>query len=399
MKIHEYQGKQIFSRYGIPVPKGYPCLTPEEAGSAAARLIEETKTPVVVVKAQIHAGGRGKGGGVKVVKGGAEEAKTIAAKLLGMQLVTHQTGPEGQKVRRLYVEQGLDIARELYLGFVVDREKRRIAVMASTEGGVEIEKVAAETPEKILTEHVDPAVGLAGYQARKLAFGLRLGEGSPDPKLTIAEFVSVVTKLATLFEKEDCSLCEVNPLVVTKQGKILALDAKINFDDNASGRHKEWAELMDKDEEDPVELEAKEAGLSYVSLDGDIGCLVNGAGLAMATMDIIKHHGGTPANFLDVGGGATKDQVTKAFKMILTSPKVKGIFVNIFGGIMRCDVIAEGVVTATRELGLKVPLVVRLEGTNVEEGKRILANSGLRIEAADGMGDGAKKIVAAVRAA
>jgi len=399
MKIHEYQGKQLFARYGIPIPKGYPCLTAEEAGQVAARLIEETKTPVVVVKAQIHAGGRGKGGGVKVVKGGAEEAKAVASKLIGMQLVTHQTGPEGQKVRRLYVEQGLDIARELYLGLVVDREKRRIAIMASTEGGVEIEKVAAETPEKILTEHVDPAVGLSGYQARKLAFGLKLPEGSPDPKTTVAEFASIVSKLAALFDKEDCSLCEVNPLIVTKQGKVLALDSKINFDDNASGRHKEWAELMDKDEEDPVELEAKEAGLSYVSLDGDIGCLVNGAGLAMATMDIIKHHGGTPANFLDVGGGATKDQVTKAFKMILSSPKVKGIFVNIFGGIMRCDVIAEGVVAATRELELKVPLVVRLEGTNVEQGKAILASSGLRIQAADGMGDGAKRIVAAVRAA
>src|SRR4051812_40138778 len=393
MKIHEYQGKQIFARYGIPIPKGYACLSAEQAGSAAARLIEETKTPVVVVKAQIHAGGRGKGGGVKVVKGGAEEAKAVAVKLLGMQLVTHQTGPEGQKVRRLYVEQGLDIARELYLGLVVDREKRRIAVMASTEGGVEIEKVAAETPEKILTEHVDPAVGLAGYQARKLAFGLRLNEGSPDPKLTVSEFVSVVTKLATLFEKEDCSLCEVNPLIVTKTGKVLALDAKLNFDDNASGRHKDWVELMDKDEEDPVELEAKEAGLSYVSLDGDIGCLVNGAGLAMATMDIIKHHGGTPANFLDVGGGATKDQVTKAFKMILSSPKVKGIFVNIFGGIMKCDVIAEGVIAATRELSLKVPLVVRLEGTNVEQGKKLLAESGLAIQPADSMADGAKKIV------
>ena len=399
MKIHEYQGKQIFARYGIPIPKGYPCLTADEAGKAAERLIAETKTPVVVVKAQIHAGGRGKGGGVKVVKGGAAEAKEVASKLFGMQLVTHQTGPEGQKVRRLYVEQGLDIARELYLGLVVDREKRRIAVMASTEGGVEIEKVAAETPEKILTEHVDPAVGLGGYQARKLAFGLGLTQGVPDPKATVAEFVSIVSKLAVLFDKEDCSLCEVNPLIVTKTGKVLALDAKLNFDDNASGRHKDWLELMDKDEEDPVELEAKEAGLSYVSLDGDIGCLVNGAGLAMATMDIIKHHGGTPANFLDVGGGATKEQVTKAFKMILTSPKVKGIFVNIFGGIMRCDVIAEGVVTATRELGLKVPLVVRLEGTNVEQGKAILANSGLRIQAADGMGDGAKKIVAAVRAA
>src|SRR3954464_6911670 len=399
MKIHEYQGKQIFQKYGIPTPKGFPVFQASEAEGIAKKLIDETKIPVVVVKAQIHAGGRGKGGGVKVVKGGPAEAKAVSEKLLGMQLITHQTGPEGQKVQRLYVEQGLDIARELYLGLVVDREKRRIAVMASTEGGVEIEKVAAETPEKILTEHVDPAVGLAGYQARKLAFGLRLGEGSPDPKLTVSEFVSIVTKLATLFEKEDCSLCEVNPLIVTKQGKVVALDAKLNFDDNASGRHKDWNELMDKDEEDPVELEAKEAGLSYVSLDGDIGCLVNGAGLAMATMDIIKHHGGTPANFLDVGGGATKEQVTKAFKMILTSPKVKGIFVNIFGGIMRCDVIAEGVVAATRELGLKVPLVVRLEGTNVELGKQILKDSGLAIQPADTMSDGAKKIVAAVRAA
>jgi succinyl-CoA synthetase beta subunit len=324
--------------------------------------------------------------------------ESVASKLLGMNLVTHQTGPEGQKVRRLYVEQGLDIARELYLGLVVDRETRRIAIMASTEGGVEIEKVAAETPEKILIEYVDPAIGLSGYQARKLAFGLGIGNGTPDPKATTAEFVRIVTKLAQLFEKEDCSLCEVNPLVVTKSGNVVALDSKINFDDNASARHKDWNELMDADEEDPVELEAKDAGLSYVSLDGDIGCLVNGAGLAMATMDIIKHHGGSPANFLDVGGGATKDQVTKAFSMILKSPKVKGIFVNIFGGIMRCDVIAEGVVAATRELGLKVPLVVRLEGTNVEQGKKILAESGLAIQPADGMADGAKKIVQAVRA-
>ncbi len=398
MKIHEYQGKQIFARYGLPVPKGYVAFDAEEAGKAAKRLIDETGIPVVVVKAQIHAGGRGKGGGVKVVKGGADEAKSIAGKLLGMQLVTHQTGPEGQKVRRLYIEQGLDIARELYLGLVVDRETRRIAVMASTEGGVEIEKVAEETPEKILTEFIDPVVGLGGYQARKLAYGLEIGKGTPDPKATINEFVRILTKLVDLFEKEDCSLCEINPLVVTKQGKVVALDAKINFDDNAAGRHKDWAELMDKDEEDPVELEAKDAGLSYVSLDGDIGCLVNGAGLAMATMDIIKHHGGSPANFLDVGGGATKDQVTKAFTMILSSPKVKGIFVNIFGGIMKCDVIAEGVVAATRELGLKVPLVVRLEGTNVELGKKILAESGLAIQPADTMADGAKKIVAAVRA-
>jgi len=397
MKIHEYQGKQIFARYGVPVPKGYPAFTPDEAERAAARLIEETKIPVVVAKAQIHAGGRGKGGGVKVVKGGPSEVRSVAEKLLGMQLVTHQTGPEGQKVRRLYIEQGLDIARELYLGLVVDREKRRIAIMASTEGGVEIEKVAEDSPEKILTEHIDPAVGLAAHQARKLAFRLKIGAGTPSPKDTVAEFCRLVLKLAELFEREDCSLCEVNPLVVTKEGKVVALDSKINLDDNASGRHKEWPELMDADEEDPIELEAKNAGLSYVSLDGDIGCLVNGAGLAMATMDIIQHYGGKPANFLDVGGGATKDQVKKAFSIILSSPKVQGIFVNIFGGIMRCDVVAEGIVAATKELGLKVPLVVRLEGTNVEQGKRILADSGLRIQPADTMADGAKKIVAAVR--
>jgi succinyl-CoA synthetase beta subunit len=399
MKIHEYQGKQIFQRYGIATPKGYPVFTPAEAEEAAKKLIDETKIPVVVVKAQIHAGGRGKGGGVKVVKGGPSEVKAVAEKLLGMQLITHQTGPEGQKVQRLYVEQGLDIARELYLGLVVDREARRIAVMASTEGGVEIETVAEETPEKILIEHIDPVTGLAAFQARKLAYALDIGKGTPSPKDTIADFVKLLTKLGALFEKEDCSLCEINPLVVTKDGKVVALDAKITFDDNASGRHKEWLEQMDKAEEDPVELEAKDAGLSYVSLDGDIGCLVNGAGLAMSTMDIIKHEGGNPANFLDVGGGATKDQVKKAFSMILSSSKVKGIFVNIFGGIMKCDVIAEGVVAATKELGLKVPLVVRLEGTNVELGKQILKDSGLAIQPADTMSDGAKKIVAAVRAA
>jgi len=399
MKIHEYQGKQIFQRYGIATPKGYPVFTAAEAEEAAKKLIDETKIPVVVVKAQIHAGGRGKGGGVKVVKGGPSEVKAVAEKLLGMQLITHQTGPEGQKVQRLYVEQGLDIARELYLGLVVDREARRIAVMASTEGGVEIETVAEETPEKILIEHVDPVTGLSAFQARKLAYALDIGKGTPSPKDTIADFVKLVTKLGLLFEKEDCSLCEINPLVVTKDGKVVALDAKITFDDNASGRHKEWLEQMDKAEEDPVELEAKDAGLSYVSLDGDIGCLVNGAGLAMSTMDIIKHEGGNPANFLDVGGGATKDQVKKAFSMILSSSKVKGIFVNIFGGIMKCDVIAEGVVAATKELGLKVPLVVRLEGTNVELGKQILKDSGLAIQPADTMSDGAKKIVAAVRAA
>jgi succinyl-CoA synthetase beta subunit len=398
MNIHEYQGKQIFARYGIPISKGYPAFSLEEAEEAAKKLIAETGSEVVVVKAQIHAGGRGKGGGVKVAKGLAA-AKEQASKILGMQLITHQTGPAGQKVRRLYIEQGQDIKRELYLGMVVDREKRRVAVMASTEGGVEIEHVAETAPEKIITEHIDPLLGLAAFQARKIAYALKIGEGSPDPKKSVAQFVKTLMALGELFIKEDCSLCEVNPLIVTGSGDIVALDAKLNLDENAEARHPEWAALRDVDEEDPVELEAKKTGLSYVSLDGNIGCLVNGAGLAMSTMDIIKHYGGEPANFLDVGGGANKEQVTKAFKMILSSDKVKGIFVNIFGGIMKCDIIADGVVSATKELGLKVPLVVRLEGTNVEEGKKILQNSGLAIQAADNMGDGARKIVALVKGA
>jgi len=395
MNIHEYQGKQIFARYGIPVSLGIPAFSVDEAAKAAEKVIAETKNEVVVVKAQIHAGGRGKGGGVKVAKGAAA-AKELAGKILGMQLVTHQTGPAGQKVRRLYIEQGQDIARELYVALVVDRETRRVAIMASTEGGMDIEEVAAHTPEKILTQYVDPLLGLTPFQARKIAYALKVGEGTPDAKATVAEFVKLVLALGELFVKEDCSLLEVNPLIITKQGKVVALDAKLNLDENAEGRHPEWDALRDTDEEDPVELEAKKTGLSYVSLDGNIGCLVNGAGLAMSTMDIIKHYGGQPANFLDVGGGANKEQVTKAFKMILSSPKVKGIFVNIFGGIMKCDVIAEGVVAATKELGLKVPLVVRLEGTNVEKGKEILRTSGLAIQAADDMGDGARKIVAAV---
>jgi succinyl-CoA synthetase beta subunit len=397
LKIHEYQAKALFAKYGVPIPKGYPAFTVDEAEAAAKKLVAETGSPVVVVKAQIHAGGRGKGGGVKVAKGGAAEARQLAEKMLGMQLVTHQTGPAGQKVRRLYVEQGLEMVRELYLGAVIDRDRRRIALMASTEGGVEIEKVAAETPEKILTVHVDPVVGLAGYQARKLAYGLGL---EAHGKETVGHFVKLVMALYELLVREDCSLCEINPLVVLKSGLVVALDGKINFDDNADFRHKEWNDLRDVDEEDPVELEAKQAGLNYVSLDGNVGCLVNGAGLAMATMDIIKHVGGgqgvTPANFLDVGGGATQEQVTKAFKMILHSPKVKAIFVNIFGGIMKCDVIASGVVAAAREMGLKVPLVVRLEGTNVDIGRKILAESGLAIQAATTMADGAAKIVAAV---
>jgi succinyl-CoA synthetase beta subunit len=395
MKIHEYQAKEIFARYAVPIPRGYAVRTVDEAEAAAKKLAAETGSPVVVVKAQIHAGGRGKGGGVKVAKSGAAEARELAQKILGMQLVTHQTGPAGQKVRRLYIEQGLDIARELYLGAVIDRDRRRIAFMASTEGGVEIEKVAEETPEKIVTVHVDPAVGLAAYQARQLAFALGLGK-----KETLAKFVKVVSALYEVVTREDCSLCEINPLVVTKGNDIVALDAKMALDDNAEFRHPEWHDLEDKDEEDPVELEAKAAGLNYVSLDGNVGCLVNGAGLAMATMDIIKHFGEgrgvAPANFLDVGGGANQEQVTKAFKMILKSPKVKAIFVNIFGGIMKCDVIANGVVAAAKELGLKVPLVVRLEGTNVELGRKILSESGLAIQAASTMADGAQKVVQAV---
>jgi succinyl-CoA synthetase beta subunit len=395
MKIHEYQAKQIFARYGVPVPRGHLALTVEEAEAAARKLSEETGSDVVVVKAQIHAGGRGKGGGVKVAKSGAPEVRRIADAMLGMQLVTHQTGPEGQKVRRLYVEQGLDIARELYLGIVIDRDRRRIAIMASTEGGVEIEQVAAHTPEKIRTVYVDPAVGLAAYQARDIGFGLGLGD-----KSTLAKFVKALGALYELFTREDCSLCEINPLVVTALGEIVALDAKVTLDDSAEFRHPEWRTLEDADEEDPVELEAKAAGLNYVALDGNVGCLVNGAGLAMATMDIIKHfgerHGVAPANFLDVGGGANQEQVTKAFKMILKSSKVKAIFVNIFGGIMKCDVIANGVVAAAREVGLNVPLVVRLEGTNVELGRRILSESGLAIQAASTMSEGARKVVSAV---
>ncbi len=400
MKIHEYQGKQIFARYGVPIPKGYPAATVDEAEAVAKKLVAETGSEVVVVKAQIHAGGRGKGGGVKVAKGGAAEARQLAEKILGMQLVTHQTGPAGQKVRRLYVEQGLAIERELYLGVVVDRDRRRVAFMVSTEGGVEIEKVAAETPEKILTVHIDPIVGLSGFQAREMAYGLGLEKHGKD---TVAKFGKLVAALYDLVVKEDCSLCEINPLIVTKTGDVVALDAKVNLDDSAEFRHPEWRDLEDRDEEDPVEVEAKAAGLNYVSLDGNVGCLVNGAGLAMATMDIIKHVGGAygvaPANFLDVGGGANQEQVTKAFKMILRSDKVKAIFVNIFGGIMKCDVIAAGVIAAAKELGLKVPLVVRLEGTNVELGRKMLSESGLKIDAATTMADGAAKVVAAVRGA
>ena len=396
MKIHEYQAKQIFRRYGIPVPEGEATFTASEVGPIAERLIAKTSIPAVVVKAQIHAGGRGKGGGVKVAKSGAKEAAELGEKILGMQLVTKQTGPAGQKVRRLYVEQGLDIDRELYLAVLVDREERRVAIIASPAGGMDIEEVAESEPEKLLTLHIDPLLGLGGWQARKIAAFL----GVSKSKETQRELVSTLDALYKCFVAEDASMVEINPLVVTKQGHIVALDGKVTFDDNASFRHKaQWAEMFDADEEDAVELEAKNVGISYVSLDGSIGCMVNGAGLAMATMDIIQHYGGSPANFLDVGGGASQEQVTQAFRIILKSPKVKGIFVNIFGGIMRCDVVAQGIVAASKELGLSVPLVVRLEGTNVEEGRKILDQSGLAIQSATSMGDGAQKIVASTKAA
>jgi succinyl-CoA synthetase beta subunit len=392
MNLHEYQAKELLRKYGIAVPKGVPLLQPSGAKAAAETLIAESGSEVVVVKAQIHAGGRGKAGGVKVVKG-ALAAQQAADEIFGKVLVTHQTGPEGKKVQRLLIEQGLPIARELYLALVLDRERRRVVVMASTEGGVEIEEVAAKTPEKIFKVWIDPAVGLQAFQVRQIGFGLGLtGDAMKD-------LGKLLTGLSAVFMKEDCSQLEINPLIVTKDNRIIALDAKVNFDDNADFRHKEWAELRDKSEEVEAEIAAKAAGLSYIQLDGNIGCLVNGAGLAMATMDIIQHCGGSAANFLDVGGGATKEAVTTAFKIILTSPSVKGIFVNIFGGIAQCDTIAAGVIAASKDVGLKVPLVVRLEGTNVELGRKLLAESGLAITSVATMGEGARKIVALVKGA
>jgi succinyl-CoA synthetase beta subunit len=392
MKIHEYQGKELFRRYKIPVPQGEAAFDVEQAVKVARGLMEATGNETVVVKAQIHAGGRGKGGGVKVVKGEAG-VREAASKILGMNLVTHQTGPEGKKVGRLLVEQGMDIARELYVGLVVDRDRRRVCLMASTEGGMEIEVVAARTPEKILKAWFDPATGLLPFQARDVAFGLGLADKQ------VNKAVAVMQSLATMFVKEDASLVEVNPLVVTKAGDVIALDAKVNFDDNAAFRHKDHEEMRDASEENPTEAEAAALGFSYVGMDGDIGCCVNGAGLAMATMDIIKHVGGEPANFLDVGGGADAETVKKAFKIILSDPRVKAIFVNIFGGILRCDVLAEGVVGAVREMGIKVPLVVRLEGTNVDIGRTILAESGLEIHTAKDMGEGARLAVGLARGA
>ena len=386
MKIHEYQGKELFRKYGVPTPRGFLATTPEEAEKAAVSL----GTPVVVVKAQIHAGGRGKGGGVKLAKSPAE-ARAIASQMLGMMLKTHQTGPEGQRVNKVYVEEGLPIERELYLGMTLDRATSRLSIMGSSEGGVEIEEVAAKHPEKILVESIDPVVGLADYQARKLAFGLGLkGE-------SVGKFVAFAKALHRCYVETDASLAEVNPLVVLKDGSVVALDAKLNFDDNALYRHKDIVEYRDVAEEDPIEAKAKEYDLAYISLDGNIGCMVNGAGLAMATMDTIKLVGGQPANFLDVGGGASKEKVTAAFKLILSSPAVKAVLINIFGGIMKGDVIAEGVVAAAREVHLKVPLVVRLEGTNVDLGKEILRKSGLPIISADNLRQAAEKAVAAAR--
>lgn len=386
MNIHEYQAKELLSKMGVKTPEGKVAFTVDEA-VANAKAIGGS---VWVVKAQIHAGGRGKGGGVKVVKS-IEDVEKTATQILGMQLVTHQTGPDGRKVQKLLVEAGCDIKKEYYVGCVVDRATSKVTMMASSEGGVEIEKVAAETPEKIFKETIDPAVGLAGYQARKLAFQIGI-----QPK-SVNKAVKFFTALYNSFIKYDCSIAEINPLVETGDGDILALDAKLNFDDNALFRHPEIVELRDFAEEDSNEIEASKYGLSYISLDGNIGCLVNGAGLAMGTMDIIKLQGGEPANFLDVGGGADKDTVTAAFRIILNDPKVTAILVNIFGGIMKCDIIAEGVVAAAKEVGLKVPLVVRLQGTNSDKGKEILDNSGIQITTADGMDDAAKKAVAAAK--
>jgi len=386
MNIHEYQGKEVLRQYGVAVPRGKVAFTVEEAVNAA----KELGSPVTVVKAQIHAGGRGKAGGVKIAKS-VEDVAKYAEELLGKVLVTHQTGPEGKEIKRLLIEEGCDIKKEYYIGVVVDRGTGRVVMMGSEEGGTEIEEVAAHSPEKIIKEVVDPAVGLTTFQARRLAYAINI------PGELVNKAIKFMLALYKAFEDKDCSIAEINPLVVTGSGDVMALDAKLNFDSNALFRHKDIVELRDLDEEDEKEIQASKFDLSYIALDGNIGCMVNGAGLAMATMDIIKYFGGEPANFLDVGGGATKEKVTEAFKIILSDANVKGIFVNIFGGIMKCDIIAEGVVAAARELGLDRPLVVRLEGTNVDLGKQILNGSGLNIVAADSMSDGAQKIVSLVK--
>jgi succinyl-CoA synthetase beta subunit len=397
MNIHEYQAKELLARYGVPVPRGGFAPTPDEAVAAARQLGGST----FVVKAQIHAGGRGKGrfvgdasgkGGVRVVKS-VDAVRTEAEAMLGATLVTLQTGPQGKQVNGVYVEDGCDIKSELYLSLLVDRKSGRVTVVASSEGGISIEEVAAKTPEKVLTIAIDPAAGLSAFHARRIAFGLGL-EGKQ-----IGAAVKFLAALYRAYVELECSLIEINPLVVTGTGELVALDAKMGFDDNALFRHQDVSKLRDLTEQDPIEVAAEAAELNYVKLDGNIGCMVNGAGLAMATMDIIKLVGGEPANFLDVGGGATRERVTTAFKLILSDPNVKGILVNIFGGIMRCDIIAEGVVAAAREVSLAVPLVVRLEGTNVERGKEILAGSGLQILSANNLGDAAERIVGAVKKA
>ncbi|MCM3386737.1 ADP-forming succinate--CoA ligase subunit beta [Ureibacillus chungkukjangi] len=382
MNIHEYQGKEILRKYGVSVPNGKVAFSPEEA----VKVAKELGSNVIVVKAQIHAGGRGKAGGVKIAKN-LEEVRTYAKELLGKILVTHQTGPEGKEVKRLYIEEGSDIKKEYYLSFVLDRATSRVTLMGSEEGGMDIEEVAEHSPEKIFKEVIDPVSGLLPFQARRMAFSMNI------PAKLVNKAAKLMLGLYEAFVTKDASILEINPLVVTGSEEVVALDAKFNFDGNGLYRHKDIVELRDYDEEDPKEIEASKYDLSYISLDGNIGCMVNGAGLAMATMDTISYYGGKPANFLDVGGGATAEKVTEAFKIILSDPNVKGIFVNIFGGIMKCDVIAEGVITAAKEVGLKVPLVVRLEGTNVGLGKELLNASGLNIVAADSMADGAEKIV------
>ncbi len=382
MKIHEYQAKGLLAKYGVPVPRGEVSYTPDEAETAAKSL-----GGAVVVKAQIHAGGRGKGGGVKLAKT-VDEARAHAQQILGMRLITHQTGPEGRIVQRLLVEETLPIQKEFYLGITLDRAIGKNVFMASSEGGMEIEEVAAKSPEKILKEAIEPGFGLGGYQARKLAFGIGI------PAASVGAAVKTMTALVKAFEHYDCSLAEINPLVLTTDGRVVALDAKITLDDNAMFRHKDLLDLRDQNEEDALEVEASKFSLNYIKLDGNVGCMVNGAGLAMATMDIIKYAGGAPANFLDVGGGATAEQIKNAFRILLSDDSVKAVLINIFGGILRCDVLATGVVEAARELGFKIPVVVRMEGTNVNEGKKILVESGFNFTVADGMKDAAEKVVA-----
>lgn len=386
MNIHEYQGKEVLRKYGVTVPNGKVAFSVEEAVCAAKKLGSQ----VCVVKAQIHAGGRGKAGGVKVAKN-INEVESYAKEILGKTLITHQTGPEGKVVKRLLIEEGCDIKKEYYIGLVLDRVTSRVVLMASEEGGTEIEEVAAKTPEKIFKEIIDPAIGLASFQARRIAFNINI------PKELINQAVNFMMGLYNAFIEKNCSIAEINPLVITGDGKVMALDAKLNFDDSALYRHPDILEYRDLDEEDEKENRASKYDLNYVTLDGSIGCMVNGAGLAMATLDIIHYYGGEPANFLDVGGSTTVDKVSEAFKIILSDEKVQGIFVNIFGGIVKCDFIAQGVVEAAKQVGLTVPLVVRLEGTNVEIGKEILRNSGIEIVVADSMADGAEKIVSLVK--